>query len=256
MFNIKNIFYQLGQLFYRHYPLAVGFLVYGLMVLFVTLRPSVPVWAGNSASFQVRDDQIGGNQFSQESTNFQVFGGVETLVGSQSGTTFNQQSGSPLPVGNQTSTTPSIPGGGRGDNCPAPGNITLTGISCNRVYKSLVRLSGTRSTSTPMIFVNDDMAGVFLGSNTTWTKDVYVVAGENKIVIYGKNNCDAMTPPITIVLTKAKMGDTNDDLSTNDYDLSTFTRRWERREDCLTDFNQDRLTNDYDLSLLASAWTG
>lgn len=256
MINIGNNLNTFSKLVHRHYPLVIVFFVYVLMVLFVALRPSVPVWAGNSASFQVRDDQIGGNQFSQESTNFQVFGGVEPLVGSQTGVTFRQQTGSPLPVGNQTPATPSTPSGGTGENCPAPGNISLTGVSCNRVYKSLVKLSGTRSTTTPMIFVDDDMAGVFLGSNTTWSKDVYVVSGENKIVIYGKNNCDAMTPPITIVLTKAKMGDTNDDLSTNDYDLSTFTRRWERKEDCLTDFNQDRLTNDYDLSLLASAWTG
>lgn len=256
MLKIKPRLTELSVVFRRHYPLVLGFLIYGLMVLLATLSPSVPVWAGNSASFQVRDDQIGGNQFSQESTNFQVFGGVETLVNSQSGINFSQQTGSPLPVGNQTTPTPNVPGGGAGTNCPDPGNLSLTGINCNRVYKSLVRLSGTRNADTPMIFVNDDMAGVFLGSNITWAKDVYVVAGENRITIYGKNNCDATTPPIVIVLTKAKMGDTNDDLSTNDYDLSTFTRRWERKEDCLTDFNQDRLTNDYDLSLLASAWTG
>lgn len=232
--------------------------VYGLLVGQAWQGSADQTLAASSASFQVRDDQVGGNQFTQNSGNYRVHGGVEALVGSQSSGSFQTQTGTPIII--EQPNTPSTPGGGglstAPSGCPAPTPLGVTNVRCSRFYKSLFQITGTRDINTPYIFVNESMAGVFLSSTTTWSKDVYLVQGQNTITIYGKNACDATTPPLVIVFTKAKMGDTNDDLATDDYDLSTFTRRWELRDDCISDFNQDKLTNDYDLSLLASAWTG
>ena len=220
-----------------------------------------PVSAATSATYQVRDDQVGPSGFHQSSSNFSVDGALESIVGGTASTTFQAQLGSPVKVptpstNNQNNSGSSSSGNGVTSTCPAPTNFTVSDIECNRAYKSLIKISGTRSSDTNYILINEDLSGVHLASTTTWDKDVYLQPGQNTIVIYGKNTCDAKTPPITLNLFRARMGDTNDDNQTNDYDLSTFTRRWERKQDCLSDFNRDQITNDYDLSLLASSWNG
>lgn len=216
-------------------------------------------FAGSSASFQVRDDQINPTQFTQTSAGFTIYGSVEPLVQGLTGTTYNGRVGSPLRV------NPTAGGGGGGSAnitappttaCPVQKDLTLTNIECSRIYKGLIKLTGTKDKNTDYVFINEDLSGTYFANKTSWEKEVLLQIGENTIVVYGKNFCDAKTPPVTIKLTRAIMGDTNDDEKTNDYDLSAFTRRWERKKDCLSDFNRDQITNDYDLSLLASAWSG
>lgn len=246
---------------YRTLKLTLGLfgvLVITLPTLFIS--SITPASAGDSANFKVRNDQIGNTPTSQSSPNYRVNGSIEEIVGSQTGGTTRTQLGAPTNPGT-ASVPPVTPGGGGSvtadpNNCPDPGQIRLLGISCTLVYKGLLKIKGTRSANTPYILVNEDMSGVHLSSPTTWEKDIMLRTGENTIVIYGKNACEERTPPITIVFTRNRMGDINDDTQTNDYDLSTFTRRWERRNDCPSDFNRDLLTDDYDLSLLASSWTG
>jgi len=262
---VQRVFSQHMKSFLSHFSRLTGCLpliarlTLGLAGVTLCILGSVDqASAGVSATFQVRDDQIGSTQSRQTSPNFTVDSGVEPLVGSPFSATFQGEIGSPLRM--DAAGVPVVPGGGGSyvfptTGCSTPTNFSVSDISCSRAYKSLIKISGTRDRETPYIFINDNLAGTYLVSNTSWEKDVLLQLGQNTITIYGKNFCDTKTPPIVIKFIRARMGDTNDDSRTDDYDLSTFTRRWEKHKDCLSDFNRDQITDDYDLSLLASSWT-
>ena len=211
-----------------------------------------PAVAANSTNYEIRDAQVGPSQFRSSSGGYMIDGSIEAIVKSIESNNYKIEDGSPTRIDPVTS-------GGSGGvlgatACGAPGQIGIDNVSCTRIYKNLFKLSGTKAADTNVVLVNGDVSGLHFGSDTTWDKTVALTAGQNIFNIVGQNECGDQTQMVQLILEKVKMGDINNSGNTDDYDLSLLTRKWDKTNDCYTDFNRDLITNDYDLSLMASAW--
>lgn len=212
-------------------------------------------FAATSPGYQIDSDQVGPNQFRQSSSNYIIDGSIDTIVGQIDGTAYNVEQGSGTRIEADGVVVNPGGGGGGGNNCSAPTNFTVASSTCNRAYKNLTVVKGTKDNNTSFVFINNDLSGVSFPTPTTWNKMVFLQPGENKLEIYAQNDCGLTTEKIMLILQKLRMGDVNNDGKTDDYDLSLLTRKWTTAKDCFTDFNKDDVTDDYDLSLLAAAWS-
>ena len=213
--------------------------------------------------------------FDQASTNYQINGAVDPIVGDSDSSNFNVQHGVPLrdlvvPTPTPTPTPTGGGGGGGGGLLPAV-TVTTTNITPSAAinnptlnYRSPTYLShqligGTMVSSTRMLTVNGSANGVNLLPNSRWNRDFPLFIGYNEIRVQTRDFAGAYSDVMGGIVERMLIGnisrptDKGSLHTVDDVDLSLFTRAW-HKFNFYADFNEDGKIDDADLSLLVSHW--
>lgn len=215
----------------------------------------------NSANFQNLDSTFAPAVFSSQSSNFQINGSVEAIVGAGSSAGFTIYSGTPvqLPTAQAVTPTPTPTpstgggGGGQGSGTGIGFVVPPTLMFRSPTFKSHQVIYGTRGSNDTTIFVNGSSNNVRYPSASTWEFDLPLFLGRNAIEVQGRIPSGYVTPIIGGEIERMLIGDVNRSHRVDDVDLSLFVRAWKVYTP-FADFNEDGLINDVDLSLLVTHW--
>ncbi|MCC7357041.1 hypothetical protein IT408_00855 [Candidatus Uhrbacteria bacterium] len=239
----------------------------GICALLLVLR-AVPVVAVDqtSANFQNFNSSFISTTVKQQSNNFQIIGGVESIVGNVLSNNFGVAHGVPSPQA-----APSIPpviipssggggggGGGSGTTTTAEPNNSTSTVPLPTVeyrawtFKNKGVVHGTRTTQTDQIWVNGSADGVTLIEPVLWEKVLPLFLGMNEVRVQQVRGSDRSN--IVIGYPKRRLiGDADDNRFVEDIDISLLTRAW-KIYSVDADFNEDGRIDDVDLSLLVAHW--
>ncbi|MCI0479949.1 dockerin type I domain-containing protein [Candidatus Uhrbacteria bacterium] len=207
-----------------------------------------------SANFRNDDSAFPPATFGVSSTNFQVDGSVEAIVGAATSANFGVVSGVAFDVAPAPIPPPPSGGGAGGIPTDTPGYVIPPTLQVRALtFRPSQTVSGTRDAATTRIWVNGSFDGVSYPDGRTWERDLPLFLGPNAVVVqaYGLNG--ARSVPVGGTIERLLIGDVNRDRTVDDVDLSLFTRAWTTYTP-YADFDEDGTVDDTDLSLLASHW--
>lgn len=234
----------------------------------LVLSFALPVCATDQASgnFQSFDNSFAPAVASQQSTNYQITGGVEPIVGITQSSNFVLVNGVPL---QQTPvvTPPVIPstsGGGGGGGGGSGTTTTPTPVGPTSTlplptleyrpwtFKNKGMLRGTRTSEAYRILVNGSDLGVILLGGNQWEKELPLFLGWNEVKVQQARG-NEVSGIIGGYPKRRLIGDANDNRVVDDVDISLLTRAW-KIYSVDADFNEDSKIDDVDLSLLVAHW--
>jgi hypothetical protein len=215
----------------------------------------------SSLNYQNLDSTFAPAVFSSQSSNFQINGSVEAIVGAGASVGFSIQSGVPVQLPTAVTVTPTPTptpstggsGGGQGSASGIGFVVPPTLLFRTPTFRSHQLIYGTRGSSDTVISVNGSSIGVRYPSSNTWERDIPLFLGRNTIEVQGSIPSGYVTPIVVGEIERMLIGDVNRSHRVDDVDLSLFVRAWKTYTP-FADFNEDGLINDIDLSLLVSHW--
>lgn len=214
----------------------------------------------NSLNYQNLDSTFAPAVFSSQSSNFQINGSVEAIVGAGASVGFSIQSGTPVQLPTAVTVTPTVTpaatgggGGGQGSSSGIGFVVPPTLLFRTPTFRSHQLIYGTRGSKDTAISVNGSSSGVRYPSDSTWERDIPLFLGKNAIEVQGSIPSGYVTPIIGGEIERMLIGDVNRSHRVDDVDLSLFVRAWTKYTP-FADFNEDGTINDIDLSLLVSHW--
>ncbi len=142
---------------------------------------------------------------------------------------------------------------------PIPNSPVTIAISTQQgaTYKATLTLSGSKSTNTTVIFVNNSSNGASYTSSTTWQFPVTLVLGNNTFAVFGEDSNGIKSSILTTNIRRNRLGDINGDDLIDLTDLSLFGSDWSKTTNLtnvLSDMNDDNEVNLTDFSIFAKAY--
>jgi hypothetical protein len=152
---------------------------------------------------------------------------------------------------------PSAGGGGGGGRTigiipedPVFGSAFLT--PGQFTYGSSILFYGTKTLSSTIVIVNDEIDNVTYPTDFTWQTLLTLQYGNNTF-FFTAHNTGGDSNDVYYSIYRRLIGDINQDDTVNDYDLSRLVRLWGTGDDN-GDFNLDGDCDDYDFSMMVSRW--
>lgn len=144
---------------------------------------------------------------------------------------------------------------------PTPTPAVLTPPTIDAVpsdtYDSNLTLSGTKTASTVLVFVNGSSSGVSYPTQTTWEFASILNLGINNFNVNGRDSSGVNSSVVSVSINLHKVGDITGDNVIDLTDLSIFGTDWEKTSgfnNALSDMNNDGVVDLTDFSIIASAY--
>lgn len=160
----------------------------------------------------------------------------------------------PTPTSLPTATPTAIPSPTPTTAILQPPTIDQSNV---KTYDTSITLTGTKSQTTVLVFVNGSSSGVTYPTSTAWTYPAALVLGANNFSVYGQDSSGTKSSPVGTTVTVDRVGDITGDNVIDLTDLSIFGTDWDKTSgfnDPLSDMNSDGVVDLVDFSIIAAAY--